>query len=85
LRRGQLLAKRGDGAAALDTFDRLLARVPDDLKIAGAAAEAMLSAKQAAAAQKFAETGLKRAREQNNRDLEGYFLELSEAARRQGA
>jgi tetratricopeptide (TPR) repeat protein len=85
LRRGQLLAKRGDGAAALDTFDRLLARIPDDLKIAGAAAEAMLSAKQPAAAQKFAENGLKRAREQNNRDLEGYFLELSEAARRQGA
>jgi Tetratricopeptide repeat len=85
LRRGQLLAKRGDGAAALDALNRLLARVPDDLKLAGAAAEAMLGSKQAAAAQRFAEQGLAKAREHNNRDMEGYFLELAEAAKRQSA
>lgn len=83
LRRAQTLAKRGDGSASIDAFERLLARVPDDLKVAGAATEAMLGAKQAAAAVRFAEHGLIRARESNNRDMEGYFLELADAARRQ--
>jgi tetratricopeptide (TPR) repeat protein len=83
LRRGQLLAKRGDASAAADAFDRLLARIPDDLQAAGVAAEAMLGAKQTAAATRFAEHGLNRAREAKNRDMEGYFLELADAARRQ--
>jgi tetratricopeptide (TPR) repeat protein len=82
LRRGQLLAKRGDASAALDTFDRLLARVPDELKIAGAASEAMLAIKNGAAARRFAEHGLQRARDQKDRDMEGYFLELADAAQR---
>lgn len=83
LRRAQLLAKRGDGSAARDAFERLLARIPDDLQIAGTATEAMLGAKQSDAATRFAEHGLSRARELKNRDMEGYFLELADAARRQ--
>jgi hypothetical protein len=85
LRRGRLLAKQGAGGQAKDVFDRLLARVPGELPMAGAAAEAMLGAKQAKDALKFAEHGLAQARAQNNRDSEGYFLELIEAAKKLGA
>ena len=46
---------------------------------------AMLSAKQGPRALGFAEQGLARARQQNNRDSEQYFLELVSAAKRQGA
>src|SRR5438874_927609 len=74
LRRGRLLAKSGDGPQARDVFERLLARVPGELNVVGAAAEAMLGAKQAKDARQFAEQGLSRARAQNNRDSEGYFL-----------
>lgn len=84
-RRGQLQAKRGDGGAAIETFERILGKEPGNLKAAGSASEALLGAKNAAAALQFAERGLAQAREQNNRDMEGYFLELSYAARRQGA
>jgi hypothetical protein len=53
------------------------------LKYRGTAAEAMLTLKQGAAALQFAEQGLSKAREQNNRDSEQYFMELVSAARRQ--
>ena len=66
-------------------FERLVARVPGELKFAGSAAEAMLGMKQAGRAIKFAEQGLAQARAQNNRDSEGYFLELIGAAKKQGA
>jgi tetratricopeptide (TPR) repeat protein len=85
MRRGRILAKRGSGDEARDVFDRLLARVPDDTKVAGGAAEAMLGAKHPKDALRFAEQGLAQARAQNNRDSEGYFLELVEAAKKQGA
>ena len=84
LRRGQLLAKSGDVGQAKEVFDRLIARVPSELKIRGAAAETMLSAKQAAHALAYAEAGLTEARKQNHRDSEGYFMELAGAAKRQG-
>jgi tetratricopeptide (TPR) repeat protein len=83
LRRGQVLAKRGDPAAAKDVFERLLARVPDEMRFRGAAAESMLALKQGAAALQFAEQGLSKARQKNDRDSEQYFLELVSAARRQ--
>ena len=82
LRRGQIHAKRGEAETAQDVFDRLIARVPSELKFRSSAAEAMLSAGQGAAALSFAEGGVAKAREQNNRDLEGHFMELAEAARR---
>jgi hypothetical protein len=85
LRRAQVHAKRGEVDAAHDVFERLVDRVPSELQYAGSAAEAMLSAKQGLRALRFAEQGLARARQQNNRDSEQYFLELVSAANRQGA
>jgi tetratricopeptide (TPR) repeat protein len=84
LRRGQLLAKSGDVGQAREVFDRLIARVPAELKARGAAAEAMLAAKQAGPAKAYAEAGIAEARKQNHRDSEGYFLELAAAAKKQG-
>ncbi|HEX4589628.1 MAG TPA: tetratricopeptide repeat protein, partial [Gemmataceae bacterium] len=85
LRRGRLLARSGQGDQAKDVFERLLGRAPDNMQIAGAATEAMLGAKRAKDALTFAEQGLAQARAQNNRDSEGYFLELVDAAKKQGA
>src|SRR5205823_2110967 len=80
LRRGQVLAKRGEPDAARDVFERLVARVPDETRFRGAAAEAMLALKQGPAAFQFAEQGLAKARQKNDRDSEQYFLELISAA-----
>jgi tetratricopeptide (TPR) repeat protein len=82
LRRAQLLAKRGDADQAQDVFERLIQRVPSESRYRGSAAEAMLSAKQGAKALRFAEGGLAKAREKNDRDSEQYFMELVEAAKR---
>jgi hypothetical protein len=83
LRRGTIHAKRGEADAAQDVFDRLIERVPSEIKYRISATEAMLSAKQGSRALKFAEAGLARAREQNDRDSEQHFMELVEAAKRQ--
>lgn len=85
LRRGRILAKAGRADEARDVFDRLLSRTPENTAAAGAAAECMLSAKRGKDALQFAERGLAQARAQNNRDTEGYFLELQEAAKKLGA
>ena len=82
LRRGQVLAKRGETAQAQDVFERLIQRAPAELRYRSTAAEALLSANQPALALAFAEGGLAKAREQNNRDSEGHFLELVAAAKR---
>jgi tetratricopeptide (TPR) repeat protein len=84
LRRAQIQVKRGEVDAAQEAFERLIARVPSELKYPGSAAEAMLAAKQGPRALRFAEQGLAGARRQNNRDSEQYFLELLDAAKRQG-
>jgi predicted Zn-dependent protease len=84
LQRGKVHAKRGEADAAQDVFERLIARVPTELKYRGSAAEAMLGLKQGARALRFAEDGLTEARKQNNRDSEGYFMELVAAAKKQG-
>ena len=60
----------------------MIERAPAELRYRGSAAEAMLSAKQPSKALQFAEGGLKKSREQNNRDSEQYFLELTAAARK---
>jgi predicted Zn-dependent protease len=83
LRRGQVHVKQGAFHEAQDAFDRLIARVPGEMKVRVSAAEALLSAKQAGPALKYAEAGLAEARKQNNRDFEGAFLELVDAAKRQ--
>jgi hypothetical protein len=83
LRRAQVLAKSGDSESAQDVFERLIARAPDELKYCSTAAESMLSVKRGAAALHFAERGLAKARQQNNRESEQYFLELVGAAEKQ--
>ena len=65
-------------------FQQLIEEAPTELRYRGSAAEAMLSAKQASKALQFAEGGLKKSREQNNRDSEQYFMELAAAAKKQG-
>jgi tetratricopeptide (TPR) repeat protein len=82
-RRAQVHLKRGDADQAQEVFERLLEQNPADLRARGRAAEAMLSLRQGARALRFAEDGLARARQQNDRDSEQYFLELVAAARKQ--
>jgi tetratricopeptide (TPR) repeat protein len=84
LRRGQVHAKRGEHDQAQDVFDRLIDRVPTELKYRASAAEAMLSARQGPRALRYADAGLAEARKQQNRDVEGHLMELADAARRQG-
>ncbi|HEV3146468.1 MAG TPA: tetratricopeptide repeat protein [Gemmataceae bacterium] len=84
LRRGQLYAKQRDADKAEQVFDQLVARLPNELKFRGTAAEAMLGLRKGAKALKFAEAGLSEARKQNNRDMEAYFMELVGAAKKQG-
>src|SRR5262249_29003424 len=83
-RRAQVHAKRGEADQASEAFERLIEWAPSELKYRGSAAEAMLGMRQGARALRFAEGGLARARQQNDRDSEQYFLELVEAAKRQG-
>jgi tetratricopeptide (TPR) repeat protein len=83
LRRGQVLTKRGETESARDVFERLIDRAPSELRYRGTAAESMLSMKQGAVALRFAEGGLAKAREKNDRDSEQYFMELVAAARKQ--
>jgi tetratricopeptide (TPR) repeat protein len=83
LRRGQVLAKRGEADSAREVFERLVARAPDELRFQGTAAESMLSSRQARAALQFAEQGLAGARQKNDRDSEQYFMELVSAAKKQ--
>jgi hypothetical protein len=70
--------------AAQKVFEDLIARVPAELRYRGSAAEALLSARQAGLALRFAQEGLTQARQQNNRDSEEYFKELVAAAQKQG-
>ncbi len=83
--RGRIQAKRGEVEPAQDVFERLIARDPAEMKYRSTAAESMLSSKQPQAALRFAEGGLEQARKQQNRDSEGHFLELIEAAKKQVA
>jgi tetratricopeptide (TPR) repeat protein len=83
LRRGQVHVKRGEVEAAQDVFQRLIERVPANLRYRGQAAEAMLALKQGARALRFAEEGLAAARQANDRDSEQYLMELAAAARKQ--
>jgi tetratricopeptide (TPR) repeat protein len=83
LRRAQTLAKRGEIDKAFETFETLIQRNPNEVKYYGTATESMLGLKQGPRALQFAEQGLAKARSQNNRDSEQYFLELIGAAKKQ--
>jgi tetratricopeptide (TPR) repeat protein len=83
LRRGQILTKAGQTDSAREVFERLIERVPGEMHYRSTATESMLAAKQGAVALRFAEQGLAKAREKNDRDSEQHFMELMAAARRQ--
>ena len=83
LRRGQVHVKRGEADAAADVFQRLIERVPANLRYRGSAAEAMLTLKQGRPRLHFAEEGVTAARHANDRDSEQYLLELLAAAKKQ--
>lgn len=83
IRRGQVLVKSGAYDQAQEVFDRLVQRDRSQLRFAAVAAEAFVSARQGAQALRYAQEGLAEALRQNNRDLEGHFRELIEAAQRQ--
>jgi hypothetical protein len=83
LRRGQVHVKRGEVDAAGDVFQRLIDRVPTEMRFRTAAAEAMLSLRQGAKALAFAEAGLESARKQNDRDSADHLQELVAAAKKQ--
>ena len=82
LRRAQLHVKRGEHDDAERVYDSLIARVPTDLNYRVNAAETMLSARQGAKALKYAKDGQAAAVKAQNRDLEGHFRELADAAQR---
>ena len=82
VKRGQVHATRGEVDKSYETFQSLLTRAPNDLKFYGPAIEAMLGQKKGLWALQFAEAGLAKARSQNNRDSEQYFMELASAAKK---
>jgi len=83
LRRGQVHARRGEPDKAEDVFRGLIERAPSEMKYRTTATEAMLGMKEPAKALRFAEEGLIEARRHNDRDSEGFLMELASAARKQ--
>jgi tetratricopeptide (TPR) repeat protein len=79
---GRILAQSGDLAKSAETFRLAISASPNNLNIYGPAAETMLGKKAGKDALTFAEQGLAKAREQNNRDAEQQFLELQAAAKK---
>jgi hypothetical protein len=82
LRRAQLHAKRGEFDDAERVYDGLISRAPTQLEYRVNAAETMLSARQGPKALKYAKEGAAAAVKAQNRDLEGHFKELMDAAQR---
>ena len=82
LRRGQVHVKRGEADQANDVFQKLIERVPGELRYRVTATEALLSLKQGPRALKFAEEGIVKARQQQQRDAEQHLMELATAARK---
>jgi tetratricopeptide (TPR) repeat protein len=81
-RKAQLYAKQKNVDKAVEEFDVLIARNPDEGRYYTTAAEEMLRLKNGGKALYFVEKGLAKAREIGNRDLEGHCLELQAAAKR---
>jgi tetratricopeptide (TPR) repeat protein len=82
MKKAQLFVKMKDTDRAVAAFDAIIARHPEEGKFYTAAAEDMLRLKNGAKALYFAERGLAKAREANNRDLAGHCEELVAAARK---
>jgi hypothetical protein len=77
-----LFVKMKDVDRAVAAYDAIIALHPEEGKFYTTAAEEMLRLKSGARALSFAEKGLARARETNNRDLAGHCEELIGAARK---
>jgi tetratricopeptide (TPR) repeat protein len=82
LRRGQVHVKRGEADQANEVFQKLIEREPGELRYRVTATEALLSLKQGPRALKFAEDGIVKARQQQQRDAEQHLMELAAAARK---
>ncbi len=82
LKKAQLFVKMKDVDGAVAAFESVIAKHPDEGKFYTTAAEEMLRLKSGIKALAFAEKGLERAKEQNNRDLEGHCHELIAAAKK---
>ncbi len=82
LKKAQLFVKMKDIDRAVGVFDAIIAKHPDEGKFYTTAAEEMLRLRNGAKALYFAERGLAKAKEQNNRDLEGHCQELIGAAKK---
>jgi tetratricopeptide (TPR) repeat protein len=82
LKKAQLFVKMKDVGKAAEAFDAIIAKHPEEGKFYTTAAEEMLRLKSGAKALYFAERGLAKAREINNRDLAGHCEELIGAAKK---
>jgi len=84
LRHGQLLIKQGNADEAVRLYHELADNEASELKHVVSAVESLLSAKRPKDAVQLAEKGLLLVRQKGNRDIEGYFHELLDAAKKQG-
>jgi hypothetical protein len=82
LKKAQLFVKMKDADRAAAAFDAIIEKHPDEGKFYTMAAEDMLRLRSGARALDFAERGLAKAKEQNDRDLEGHCQELVAAAKK---
>jgi tetratricopeptide (TPR) repeat protein len=82
LKKAQLFVKMKDVDRAVGAFDAVIAKHPEEGKFYTTAAEEMLRLKSGAKALYFAERGLAKAKENNNRDLAGHCEELIGAAKK---
>jgi tetratricopeptide (TPR) repeat protein len=82
LKKAQLFVKMKDVDRAVAAFDAIIAKHPDEGKFYTTATEEMLRLRSGAKALHFAERGLAKAKELNNRDLEGHCMELIGAAKK---
>jgi tetratricopeptide (TPR) repeat protein len=82
VKKAQLFVKMKDADRATTAFDALIDKHPDEGKFYTMAAEDMLRLRNGRKALYFAERGLAKAKEQNDRDLEGHCQELMVAARK---
>ena len=82
LKKAQLFVRMKDADRAVEAFDGLIAKRPDEGKFYTTAAEEMLRMKNGPKALYFAQKGIETAKRTGNRDLEGHSQELAAAAKK---
>jgi hypothetical protein len=73
-----------DADRAAAAYNAIIETHPEEGKFYATAAEDMLRLRNGPKALDFAQRGLEKAKEQNNRDLEGHCQELVSAAKKAG-